>query len=185
MRWSLLFVVACNNPATEPGPDGPVPQPPPGEDDDVRLLPLRADRTWTYDVTSTYGSCPSGVVEQRVLGTETVDGRDVFRVRGFCGSEGRTFVDGDTVEDYYDWGPLGWTRQLDEPVEDGHAWTTTNGSATFGMHYERAEGADCWTVVQEVSYTSTWTYCRGVGMTRFEMIDLAGGTIRATLREAP
>jgi hypothetical protein len=37
-------------------------------------------------------------------------------------------------------------------------------------------------VVQEVSYTSTWTYCRGVGLTRYEMIDLGGGTIRAVLR---
>ena len=70
---------------------------------------------------------------------------------------------------------------LDEPVEDGHAWTTTNGSATFGMRYEDA-GNDCWTVVQEVSYTSTWTYCRGVGLVRYEMIDLGGGTIRAELR---
>ncbi len=181
MRWALVFLIACNNsadPSTEPGSDAPTT--PPGDDD--RLLPLTVDRTWTYDVTSTYQSCPSGVVEQRVIGTETIDGREAFRVRGFCGSEGSTFVDGDTVEDYYDWGPVGWLRQLDEPVEDGHAWTTTNGSATFGMHYERAEGADCWTVVQEVSYTSNWTYCRGIGLTRFEMIDLGGGTIRATLR---
>lgn len=179
MRWALLFLVACNNstgPSNEPGTDAAQTTPP-----DDRLLPLAEGRTWTYDVMSTYPSCPSGVVEQRVLGSETIDGRDVFRIRGFCGSEGRTFIDGDLVEDYYDWGPLGWTRQLDEPVEDGHAWTTTNGSATFGMHYERVDD-DCWKVVQEVSYTSTWTYCRGVGLTRFEMIDLGGGTIRATLR---
>jgi len=74
---------------------------------------------------------------------------------------------------------------LDEPVEEGHTWTTTNGSATFGMHYTRAVVAghdDCWTVVQEVSYTSTWTYCRGVGLVRFELVDLGGGTIRAELQ---
>jgi hypothetical protein len=178
MRWALLFLVACGTPSIDPtNPDAPGT---PGSD--TRLLPLAVDRAWTYEVTSTYPSCPSGTVEQRVLGTEMVDGREAFRVRGFCGTEGRTFVDGDRVEDYYDWGPLGWTRQLDEPVEDGHAWTTTNGSATFGMHYERIDD-DCWTVVQEVSYTSNWTYCRGVGLTRFEMIDLGGGTIRAELTE--
>lgn len=140
------------------------------------------DRAWTYNVTSTYPSCPGGTHEQRVIGTDTIEGRDVFRILGFCGVEGETHIDGDVAEDRYDWGPLGWTRMLDEPVEEGHAWMTTNGSATFGMHYERATGDDCWTVVQDVSYTSTWTYCRGVGLVRFEMIDLGGGTIRAELQ---
>jgi hypothetical protein len=181
MRWALVFIAACgtSNPGGEPSPDGGNPGDPPAND--TRLLPLSVDRTWTYEVTSTYPSCPSGTHEQRVIGTGEIDGRPTFRVRGFCGLEGETNVDGDRVEDHYDWGPLGWTRMLDEPVEDGHAWTTTNGSATFGMHYEDA-GNDCWTVVQEVSYTSTWTYCRGVGLTHYEMIDLGGGTIRAELK---
>jgi hypothetical protein len=181
MRWVLVLLTACSAPGTAIAPDGA------GGDDDPAptndgLLPLAVDRTWTYDVTSTYPSCPGGVHEQRVTGTDTIDGRAVFRVLGFCGVEGESFVDGDLVEDRYDWGPVGWIRMLDEPVEDGHAWTTTNGSATFGMHYERATGDDCWTVVQDVSYTSTWTYCRGVGLVRYEMIDLGGGTIRAELR---
>jgi hypothetical protein len=183
MRWVwILLLTACGAPGADPSTvDGG------GGDDDPQptstgLLPLAVDRTWTYDVTSTYPSCPGGTKEQRVLGTDTIDGRTVFRVLGFCGIEGATFVDGDVVEDHYDWGPVGWTRSLDEPVEDGHAWTTTNGSATFGMHYERASGDDCWTVVQEVSYTSRWTYCRGVGLVELEMIDLGGGTIRAELR---
>ncbi len=179
MRSTLIFLIACGTPtgSTDPTTDGP-----PGiPADDGRLLPLAVDRVWTYEVTSTYPSCPGGVREQRVLGTETIDGRETFRVLGFCGVEGSTHVDGDTVEEHYNWGPLGWTRVLDEPVEDGHTWTTTNGSATFGMRYRR-DSDECWTVIQEVSYTSTWTYCRGVGLTKFELIDLGGGTIRATLR---
>jgi hypothetical protein len=179
-----LLLLACSGP--DPGAGGPDAAPGDPDPSDTRLLPLAVDRAWTYDVVSTYPSCPSGEREQRVIGTGTIDGRSTFRVRGFCGLEGETNIDGDRVEDHYDWGPLGWTRMLDEPVEDGHAWSTTNGSATFGMHYEHAGSvsghADCWTVVQEVSYTSTWTYCRGVGLVRYEMIDLGGGTIRAELR---
>ncbi len=186
MRWLLILLTACTAPGADPaGPDAAG-----GGDDDPMpasdgLLPLAMDRAWTYDVTSTYPSCPGGIHEQRVIATNTIDDLPTFRVLGFCGLEGETHVDGDVAEDHYDWGPVGWTRMLDEPVEDGHAWTTTNGSATFGMHYERATVGghdDCWTVVQEVSYTSRWTYCRGVGLVRFEMIDLGGGTIRAELQ---
>jgi hypothetical protein len=77
-------------------------------------------------------------------------------------------------------------RSLDEPVAAGHTWTTTNGSATFSMTYSNAGTvggySDCWKVTQNVSYTSYWIYCRGVGLVRYEMIDLGGGTIRAELR---
>jgi hypothetical protein len=181
----FLFLVACSA-APDPSDPGGNPDAPSADPDpsDTRLLPLAVGRTWTYDVVSTYPSCPAGAREQSVVGTGEIDGRATFRVRGFCGLEGESHVDGDLVEDHYDWGPLGWTRMLDEPVEQGHAWSTTNGSATFGMHYEVAgemAGAECWTVVQDVSYTSTWTYCRGVGLVRYEMIDLGGGTIRAEL----
>jgi hypothetical protein len=140
---------------------------------------------WTYDVTSTYASCPNGQREQRVVATGTTEGRATFEVAGFCGLTGRTFVDGDVVEEYYDWGPTGWMRALDAPVTAGHAWTTTNGSATFGMTYSD-EGSvaghdDCWRVTQQVSYTTYWIYCRGVGLVKYELIDLAGGMIRADL----
>jgi hypothetical protein len=76
-------------------------------------------------------------------------------------------------------------RSLDEPVADGHAWMTTNGSATFGMAYSAATATgyeDCWKVTQQVSYTSYWIYCRGVGLVTYEIVDLAGGTIRAELQ---
>jgi hypothetical protein len=186
---AAVLLVACGTPTepgTDPGSDATPGTDGPGSVPDDRLLPLAIDRAWTYDVVSTYPSCPGGQREQRVIGTSTIDARPTFRVRGFCGVEGESSVDGDRVEDHYDWGPIGWTRILDEPVEAGHAWTTTNGSATFGMHYEEAGSVgghvDCWKVVQEVSYTSHWTYCRGVGLVRFEMIDLGGGTIRADLR---
>jgi hypothetical protein len=187
--WPFVLLAACGPPGTEaestdggPGTGDASP----GGGDDNGLLPLATGRTWTYDVESTYASCPAGRRDQRVLGTSTTEGRATFDVESFCGPTGRTFVDGDVVEDYYDWGPTGWYRSLDGPIADGHTWTTTNGSATFTQTYEDAGTvaghSDCWKVIQNVSYTSYWIYCRGVGLVTFEMIDLAGGTIRADLR---
>ena len=157
-----------------------------GPGDDPRLYPLEVGRRWSYVVTSTYLSCPADPGrEVHVTGTVVIDGRTTYESTGLCGQVGHTSVDGDVVEDYYDWGPTGWSRLLDEPVADGHSWTTGNGSATYGMRYEQAGAVDgypdCWRVVQEVAYTSRWTYCRGVGLVRFELVDLAGGTINASL----
>ncbi len=152
---------------------------------DRRLYPIAEGRIWTYDVTSTYASCPGGRREQRVLGTGTTDGRPTFRVSSYCGFEVQTSVEGDRVESYYDWGPRGWYRYLDEPVADGHTWMTTNGSATFTQTYHALgtyEGrARCWKVVQNVSYTSYWIHCEGIGLVHAETVDLAGGVIRAKL----
>lgn len=174
---------------TTGGDDGPGPDAGAGSgsgSSDDRLYPLEVGRTWTYDVTSTYASCPAGTAETRVLSQGTTDGRPTFSVQGFCGLVGNTNVDGDRVDEYYDWGPTGWMRSLDEPVSDGHEWTTTNGSATFTMTYSDAGTVGtydrCWKVTQNVSYTSYWVYCRGVGLVTYEMIDLGGGTIRAELR---
>jgi len=157
----------------------------PGGNDDDRLYPLAVGRTWTYDVVSTYPSCPGGSRELRVVSSGTTDGRATFEVKGFCGLTGHTSVDGDRVDEHYDWGPVGWMRVLDAPVADGHSWETTNGSATFTMTYADAGSVDgypdCWKVTQNVSYTTYWIYCRAVGLVRYEMIDLGGGTIRAEL----
>jgi hypothetical protein len=153
---------------------------------DKRLQPIEVGRTWTYDVVSTYPSCPGGERETRIVGTGTVDGRSTFRVAGYCGFEAHVSVDGDRVDSYYDWGPTGWYRQTESPVADGATWTTTNGSATFTQTYHVAPAtggySDCWKVVQNVGYTQDWIYCRGVGLVSTTMVDLAGGTIRATLK---
>ena len=152
---------------------------------DDRLYPLEVGRTWTYTVQSTYSSCPAGTKQTRVMSAGTTDGRATYEVQGFCGLVGHTSIDGDRVDEYYDWGPTGWMRALDEPVTDGHSWQATNGSATFGMTYSNAGTmggySDCWKVTQQVSYTSYWIYCRAVGLVHYEMVDLAGGTIRADL----
>jgi len=187
--WLLVLVFGCGgstsniSPDAHGGGDGSPSDMGSGSDD--RLYPLEVGRTWTYDVTSTYGSCPGGRHDTKVVSAGTTDGRATFEVTSFCGLTGHTFVDGDVVEEYYDWGPTGWMRSLDEPVADGHAWTTTNGSATFGMQYSATTVTgydDCWKVTQQVSYTSYWIYCRGVGLVTYEIIDLAGGTIRAELQ---
>jgi hypothetical protein len=189
MRILLLVVAGCGGGTASSvdgssGMDGMSGDVTTGSED--RLYPLEVGRTWTYDVTSTYGSCPAGRHDTRVVSTGTTDGRATFEVASFCGLTGHTSVAGNVVEEYYDWGPTGWMRSLDEPVADGHRWTTTNGSATFGMTYSKAEDVagytDCWKVTQDVSYTSYWIYCRGVGLVKYEIVDLAGGTIRAELQ---
>lgn len=184
----LALVAACSSPGMSddaPGTDGGGSGSGSGSATNDGLNPLEVGRTWNYTVTSTYSSCPAGAKTTRVLSEGTTDGRATFEVQGFCGLTGHTAVDGDRVEDYYDWGPTGWMRSLDEPVSDGHAWQTTNGSATFGMTYANVGTmggySDCWKVTQQVQYTTYWIYCRSVGLVKYEMIDLAGGTIRAEL----
>lgn len=156
-----------------------------GGDPDTRLYPLAVGRVWTYQIASTYPSCPSGTREARVLETGEIEDRSTFRMTGSCGAPAEVAVDGDVVDVWYDWGPTGWYRMLDEPVADGHTWTTTNGSGVFTQTYsalgEFGGHDDCWRVDQNVPYTSYWIYCRGVGMVWSELIDLAGGTIRHEL----
>jgi hypothetical protein len=177
---ALALLAACGAPST-PGSDAA-----PGSGSDQHLYPLAVGRSWTYQVTSTYSSCPSGVQTQSVDSSGTTDGRATFAVKSFCGPVGNTAVDGDAVDAYFDWGPTGWTRMLDQPVAADHTWTTTNGSATFTMTYSDAGTVDghasCWKVTQNVSYTTYWIYCRGVGLVEYDMIDLAGGTIHAVLQ---
>ncbi|NUO49790.1 MAG: hypothetical protein HOV80_13120 [Polyangiaceae bacterium] len=150
---------------------------------DDRLFPAEVGRIWTYDVQSTYPSCPSGQRTSEILETVTVDGKSAYRTTGICGFETAITVTGDVVESKYESYP--WFRMLDEPVQDGHSWTTTNGAANFDMHYESAGSVttpagtfdDCWRVVQDVSYQQDWTYCRGVGPVSSTLVDLSGGTI--------
>ncbi len=180
---ALVILAACGGPAA-PGSDA-APGSGSGSADD-RLYPLEVGRTWTYQVTSTYSSCPAGVQMQSVDSTGMTDGRATFAVKSFCGPVGNTAVDGNVVDAYFNWGPTGWTRMLDEPVAADHTWTTTNGSATFTMTYSDAGTVDghasCWKVTQNVSYTTYWIYCPGVGMVEYDMVDLAGGTIHAVLQ---
>lgn len=154
-----------------------------GSAPDTRLDPLEVGRSWTYDVTSTYPSCPAGMRTSTVTAETTVDGRSAYQVTSICGDTVAISVEGNVVESKYQDYP--WLRMLDEPVSDGHTWTTTNGAATFDMRYTSVGSvttpagtfADCWQVTQVVSYTQTWTYCAGVGQVASEMVDLAGGTI--------
>lgn len=193
-RVMLCLALAACSGAGDGGNEGTTDAPGGGSGDasgsggtDRRLYPLEEGRVWTYDVTSTYASCPAGRRSMRVLSKGTTDGRETFRVSSYCGAEIETSVDGDRVETYYDWGPRGWYRYLDGTVADNHTWTTTNGSATFTQTYHELgtyDGHDhCWKVVQNVSYTSYWIHCEGVGLVHAEMIDLGGGVIRAKLAD--
>ena len=113
----------------------------------------------------------------------TVDGKSAYSTTGICGTLTAITVMGDVVESKYEDYP--WFRMLDEPVQDGYTWTTTNGAATFDMYYESVGSVttpagtfdDCWRVVQDVGYQQDWTYCRGVGPVASTLVDLGGGTI--------
>jgi hypothetical protein len=152
---------------------------------DTRLFPLEVGRSWTYQITSSYSSCPAGQGFFDVVGTTTVNGGTAFDVLSPCGYEGTYTETGDIVDDQYSTSNGTWFRDLDEPVMDGYSWTTTNGSATFSMTYSSAGTVtvpagtftDCWMVTQGVPYTQTWTYCQGVGQVSSVMVDLSGGGI--------
>jgi len=184
----MCLVAACGGGGMADGVDGHVGGDGQGSgsgSNDERLYPLAVGRSWTYSITSTYALCPAGQQVMTVNGTSTTDGRATYDVTGFCGLAGHTSVMGDVVDEYYDWGPTGWMRSLDEPVAASHTWTTSNGSATFTMTYSDAGSvaghSNCWKVTQNVSYTTYWIYCRGVGLVEYDLVDLAGGTIHAEL----
>ena len=107
-----------------------------------------------------------------------------YQLRWYCDDTlVNVAVNGDVVDSELPLSPGQWTRQTDEPVEEGHSWGTSNGSASYALTYHE-EGTvetqagtfdDCWRVVQEVSYTAEWVYCRGVGLVQSNLVDLGGG----------
>ena len=142
------------------------------------LFPIAAGAAWTFQVTAVGNGavCAPGSHEQRVVSADPVGGRDAFQMTSFCPAAGTgdySLPGGDEVDDYYagTWGVV-----VDPMLVEGHAWSYFNTS----YHWHR-EGTvtvplgsydDCWTAVQDVSYTAYQTYCRGVGLVRSYSADL-------------
>ena len=84
--WLALLVVGCGGGASATSPDaggdGPGDT---GSTGDDRLDPLEVGRTWSYDVTSTYPSCPGGRHDTHVVSAGTTDGRATFEVATLTG----------------------------------------------------------------------------------------------------
>lgn len=148
-----------------------------GASNDDRMYPFEVGRSWTYRVDSDYGSCPTGQTSFNISPNPRSTGKIALPCRRpVATSEERTLLityapDGDVLDVKLDWNAFRvWMRYLDTPVQDGHTWETTNGSATFDMKYRRlgsvrvAAGKieDCWEVAQQASITQRWVYCRGV-----------------------
>jgi hypothetical protein len=145
------------------------------------LLPLAVGYGWTYDVAAVgAGSvCAAGQQSYQVVGSQSLAGRSAFEATNWCtGVAGTSFYApgaGDEVFFYYGGA---WLTLIDPTLEEGHSWDYFNTS--YSWHQEPTVSvpigtlSDCWTAVQNVSYTAYLTYCRGVGLVRSYSQDLAG-----------
>jgi hypothetical protein len=146
-----------------------------------KLYPLKTGASWTYKVTAVGGGsvCAAGEYTSKVIGPKSVGGKDAFEVTGWCSaSPGAQVIApgaGDEVFFYYSGE---WLTLLDGNVTEGYSWSYFNTSYKW-----KKEGAvtvpagtynDCWSAVQNVSYTAYTTYCRGIGPVRSYSADLNG-----------
>ena len=144
-----------------------------------KLFPLAMGNSWTYSVAAvgTGSICATGSHEQHVVSANPTGGRDAFQVTNFCSGAAGTFdyatAAGDEIDFYYQ---TQWLTLISPPLEEGHMWPYFNTS--YHWHRETSVTVpagtydDCWTAVQDVSYTASLTYCRGVGLVRSYSEDL-------------
>ena len=148
------------------------------------LYPLALGDSWTYSVAAVgSGSiCAAGTHEQHVVSANAVGARAAFQMTNFCSGVASTYdyapkMPGITDEiDFYYSGM--WLTLVDPALTEGHMWPYFNTS--YHWHRESSFTVpagtydDCWTAVQDVSYTASLTYCRGVGLVHSYSSDLAG-----------
>lgn len=145
------------------------------------LYPLAAGDSWTYSVAAvgTGSICAAGVHEQHVVSENMVAGRAAFQMTSFCSAVAGTYdyaPRGDDEVDFYYQGS--WLTLVDPTLTEGRTWPYF----TTSYHWHREATVtvpagsydDCWTAIQNVSYTASLTYCRGVGLVRSYSSDLAG-----------
>lgn len=144
-----------------------------------KLFPLALGNSWTYSVAAVgAGSiCATGSHEQHVVSANPAGGRDAFQITNFCSGAAGTFDyaagTGDEIDFYYQ---TQWLTLVSTPLAEGHQWPYFNTS--YHWHREASVTVpagtydDCWTAVQDVSYTASLTYCRGIGLVRSYSEDL-------------
>jgi hypothetical protein len=146
-----------------------------------KLYPLAMGNSWTYDVAAVgAGSiCAAGTHEQHVVSANMAGGRAAFQMTNFCSGVSATYDyapgANDEVDFYYQ---TSWLTLVDPMLTEGHMWPYFNTS----YHWHRETSitvpagtySDCWTAVQDVSYSASLTYCRGVGLVRSYSSDLNG-----------
>jgi hypothetical protein len=144
-----------------------------------KLYPLAMGNSWTYNVAAVgAGSiCAAGMHEQHVVSANMAGGRAAFQMTNFCSGVSATYDyapgSDDEVDFYYQ---TSWLTLVDPTLTEGHMWPYFNTS----YHWHRETSitvpagtyTDCWTAVQDVSYSASLTYCRGVGLVRSYSSDL-------------
>ena len=132
--------------------------------------------------SGTHTGTQGGTHEQHVVSANAVGARAAFQMTNFCSGVASTYdyapkMPGITDEiDFYYSGM--WLTLVDPALTEGHMWPYFNTS----YHWHRESSVtvpagtydDCWTAVQDVSYTASLTYCRGVGLVHSYSSDLAG-----------
>jgi hypothetical protein len=94
---------------------------------------------------------------------------------GIAGTNDYAAAPSDEVDFYYQGA---WLKVIDPVLTEGHSWPYFNTS--YHWHRETSVTVpagtytDCWTAVQDVSYTAYLTYCRGAGLVHSFSSDLAG-----------
>jgi hypothetical protein len=187
----ILALAACGG-AASPEPDSGIHAMPDGKSStSAALYPLGAGDRWTYAVAAVgAGSvCAAGTYMQEVVSTDAVGGRAAVQMTSFCtgvaGTNSYAAGSGDEVDFYYNGG---WLVLVDPMLVDGHTWSYFNTSYRWKRETTVVVPAgtysDCWTAVQNVSYTAYLTYCRGVGLVRSYSSDLNGAGWDAQLSAA-
>lgn len=143
------------------------------------LYPMAIGDSWTYTVAAVGGGsiCAPGTHMQAVTSATPAGGRAAFQLTSFCSAVTGTYdyaVSGDNEVDFFYQGS--WLTLVDPNLTEGHSWPYFNTS--YHWHRETSVTVpagtydDCWTAVQDVSYTASLTYCRGVGLVRSYSSDL-------------
>ncbi len=145
------------------------------------LYPLAMGNSWTYAVAAVgAGSiCAAGTHEQHIVSSNSVGTRPAFQMTNFCSGVSATYDYAAGANDEIDFYYSGsWLTLVDPTLSEGHMWPYFNTS--YHWHRETSVTvpagtySDCWTAVQDVSYTASLTYCRGVGLVRSYSSDLNG-----------
>jgi hypothetical protein len=178
--FAFLLAGACaGSPSSQP--DGGATSTDTGTSSSSALYPLAMGDHWTYAIAAvgTGAVCAAGTHAQDVVSTNAVGGRAAFQMTSFCtgvaGTNSYATSAGDEIDFYYQGT---WAKLVEPMLVDGQAWTYFNTS----YHWRRdttvtvpaATYHDCWTAVQNVSYTAYLTYCRGAGLVRSYSADLGG-----------
>jgi hypothetical protein len=144
----------------------------PGALQAAELLPLANGNSWTYDVTITAAGsfCQSGTRSVAATGPQAYQSKQAFAVDDVCDQAVYTATEGGDV---YEWNGGFWAKSLPSPVQEGYTWVTDGvGDYSWKMQGSVTTPAgvfsDCWLRDASDALTADKTYCKGVGLVRWD-----------------